>query len=57
MTNLRFSGEQAFRSAINRMIIDTDKEICRDSPVIDAQVADMRIHAQISPYAVSGAAA
>lgn len=57
MTNLRFSGEQAFRSAINRMIIDTDKEICRESPVIDAQVADMRIHAQISPYAVSGAAA
>ncbi len=57
ITNLRFAGEYAFRSAINRMIKDTEKEISESSPIIDSQVGDLRIHAQIKPYALSGAAA
>lgn len=57
ITNAKFSSEPAFRSAINRMIIDTDKEISETTPIVDAQVADLRVHAQIRPYAVSGAAA
>ncbi len=57
MTNLRFSSEFAFRSAINRMIAEADKEINENTPIIDAQCEDLRIHAQIKPYAISGAAA
>jgi flagellar protein FlaI len=57
MTNLRFSSEFAFRSAINRMITETEKEINESTPIIDAQVSDLRVHAQIRPYAISGAAA
>ena len=57
ITNLRFSSEFAFRSAINRMITETEKEINENTPIIDAQVADLRLHAQIRPYAISGATA
>lgn len=57
ITNLAFSGEFAFRGAINRMVSDTEKEISEATPIVDAQVADLRLHAQIKPYAVSGAAA
>ena len=57
ITNMAFSGEFAFRSAINRMVLDTDKEISETTPIVDAQVADIRLHAQIKPYAISGAAA
>ena len=57
ITNLRFSSETSFRSCINRMIRDSDKEINENTPIIDAQVSDLRIHAQIKPYALSGAAA
>ncbi len=57
ITNLRFSGEFAFRSAINRMIAENEKEINENTPIIDAQVADLRLHAQMRPYAVSGATA
>ncbi len=57
ITNLRFAGEYPFRSAINRMIRDTEKELSESTPIIDSQVGDTRIHAQIRPYALSGAAA
>ena len=57
ITNLRFSSEFAFRSAINRMITETEKEINENTPIIDAQVSDLRVHAQIRPYAISGATA
>ena len=57
ITNLAFSGEAAFRGAINRMILDSDKEISESTPIVDAQVEDLRLHAQIRPYAISGAAA
>lgn len=56
-TNIRFSGERGFRHSINKLICDTDKELGEDSPIIDAQVADARIHAQLKPYALSGAVA
>jgi flagellar protein FlaI len=57
ITNLRFSSEFAFRSAINRLITETEKEISESTPIIDAQVSDLRVHAQMRPYAVSGATA
>lgn len=57
ITNLQFSSEHSFRSAINRMIADNEKEISENTPIIDAQVADARVHAQIKPYAISGATA
>ena len=47
----------SFRHSINRLLYDTDKELSEDSPIIDAQVADARIHAQLKPYALSGAVA
>lgn len=56
-TNLRFSGEAAFRYAVNKLICEAEKELNEDSPIIDAQVENARIHAQIKPYAMSGAAA
>ena len=57
LTNLRFVSEYAFRSTINRMVEDVDKELNESTPIVDAQVEDLRIHAQVRPYAVSGAAA
>jgi type IV secretory pathway ATPase VirB11/archaellum biosynthesis ATPase len=56
-TNLSFDSAESFRHALNRLIYDTDKELGEDTPIIDAQVGDARIHAQIKPYALSGAVA
>ena len=56
-TNLKFCSEQSFRHSMNRLLYDTDKELSGDSPIIDAQVADARVHAQLRPYALSGAVA
>ena len=57
-TNLRFSTEQDFRYTINRIISGTSKELNSSSPIIDAQLGDgSRLHAQLAPFAVSGAAA
>ncbi len=56
-TNLCFRGEQEFRHCINRMVYEADKELSEESPIIDAQVANARLHAQMRPYALSGAAA
>ncbi len=57
MTNLAFTGEQSFRQSINKMVYESDKELGVPMPIIDAQVADIRIHAQIQPYAAGGGAA
>lgn len=57
ITNMKFDSEASFRSTINRMAIEMDKELNESTPIIDVQVANMRVHAQIRPYAVSGAAA
>lgn len=56
-TNLSFAGEQQMRSAINRLIADAEKELGRDTPIIDAQLGNgSRVHAQLRPYAPNGAA-
>ncbi len=57
-TNLRFSGEDKFRFMINKLISETRKELGSGSPIIDAQIWDgSRVHAQISPYSISGGVA
>ncbi len=56
-TNLSFRGEREFRHCINKMIYEVDKELSEDSPIVDAQVESARVHAQMRPYALSGAAA
>lgn len=56
-TNLMFTGEKAFRHSLNRLVYEADKELGESTPIIDAQVGDARIHAQIKPYAQSGAVA
>ncbi len=56
-TNLRFSSYPSFRSCMNRFILESGKELNDEMPIIDAQVADARVHAQIRPYAASGASA
>ncbi len=56
-TNIRFASEAAFRHCVNKFIIDTEKELSEESPIIDAQVDDARVHAQMRPYVLSGAAA
>ncbi|MGC8671428.1 MAG: ATPase, T2SS/T4P/T4SS family [Candidatus Micrarchaeia archaeon] len=56
-TNLRFTSERWFRHFINKMAYRAEKQLDEDFPIVDAQVEDMRIHAQIRPYAQSGAAA
>lgn len=56
-TNMRFEGEAAFRHCINKLVCDADKELSDDTPIVEAQVKGARVHAQIRPYALSGAAA
>lgn len=56
-TNIRFNDEDAFRNCLNRFINENEKELSEESPIIDAQVSDARIHAQMRPYALTGAAA
>ena len=56
-TNLRFTEEGTFRHAVNKMAYEADKELGEDTPIIDVQVGNARVHAQIRPYAVNGAAA
>ena len=56
-TNIRFNDERSFRYCINKFILENEKELNEETPIIDAQVGDARVHAQIRPYALSGAAA
>ncbi|MDE1850565.1 MAG: type II/IV secretion system ATPase subunit [Candidatus Micrarchaeota archaeon] len=56
-TNLRFSSEEQFRHTINRFVYDSEKELNESTPIIDAQVGESRLHAQIKPYSQSGACA
>lgn len=56
-TNLSFRDEQSFRQYINKFIYESEKELGENMPIIDAQVGEARIHAQIRPYAVNGGAA
>ena len=57
-TNMRFTGEKSFRFTINKLISDTEKELSLGSPIIDAELPNgSRLHAQMRPYSLSGAAA
>ncbi len=53
-TNLRFTSEQAFRLGLNKLIYKAEKELSSYNSIVDAQVENARIHAQIRPYAQSG---
>ena len=55
LTNMRFTHLEGFRRTINKFIYDSNCELNEDTPIIDVQVDDARLHAQISPYATSGA--
>ncbi len=57
MTNLRFADENAFMHSVNKFIMESEKELGEESPIIDVQVKDARLHAQTRPYAAAGAAA
>jgi Flp pilus assembly CpaF family ATPase len=57
-TNLRFNSERDFRYMINKTIKSTERELSSTAPIIDAQLDDgSRVHAQLKPYALNGAAA
>lgn len=57
-TNLRFNSERDFRYMINKTIRSTERELNSSAPIIDAQLDDgSRVHAQLRPYSVNGAAA
>lgn len=57
-TNLRFRSERSFRYTVNRLIASTERELNSNVPIIDAQLEDgSRLHAQLWPYAITGAAA
>lgn len=57
-TNLHFNSAQDFRFTMNRILSSIDAELCEKRPIIDAHLYDgSRLHAQLSPYAVAGAAA
>lgn len=57
-TNLKFCKADGFRFMINRLILDTEKELNENSPIIDAHMYDgSRVHAQIKPYSVEGGVA
>jgi flagellar protein FlaI len=56
-TNIRFVDENSFRYNVNKLASESEKELSDETPIVDVQVGDSRIHAQIRPYAISGAAA
>jgi flagellar protein FlaI len=56
-TNIRFTDENAFRHCLNKFISENEKELGEASPIIDAQVSEARVHAQMKPYALAGAVA
>ncbi len=57
-TNLAFNGERQFKFIINKLIESIDRELNLEFPVLDANIFNgSRIHAQLSPYATTGAVA
>jgi type IV secretory pathway ATPase VirB11/archaellum biosynthesis ATPase len=56
-TNLKFKGYAEFIMTINRFAYACDKELNSINPILDAQLGDARLHAQMKPYAVNGASA
>jgi len=53
-TNLRFTSAEWFRHFINKIANEAEKELSEDSPIVDAEVENVRLHAQTRPYAQSG---
>jgi flagellar protein FlaI len=57
-TNLKFNSIGDFRFTVNKLISASNKELSQQCPIIDAQLGDgSRLHAQLAPYAISGAVA
>lgn len=58
MTNLRFTGDRSFKKVMNAILRPLGKSLDMIHPVVDAQLPDgSRLHAQISPAALTGATA
>ncbi len=58
ITNLRFATEGDFRFMVNKLIEHSERGLNSMNPIIDAEIIQgSRIHAQIRPFAPSGAAA
>ena len=56
LTNLAFRGEKAFRKTVNKILWDIGKTLDASHSSVDAQLPDgSRLHAQVSPSALSGA--
>ncbi len=54
-TNLKFNSESVARYAINKMLMDSDKELNDGNPIIDASITlGARLHAQKGPFSASG---
>jgi Flp pilus assembly CpaF family ATPase/Fe-S-cluster-containing hydrogenase component 2 len=58
ITNLRFTGDRSFKKVMNAILRPLGKSLDMIHPVVDAQLPDgSRLHAQISPAALTGATA
>ncbi|MGB9703239.1 MAG: ATPase, T2SS/T4P/T4SS family [Candidatus Micrarchaeia archaeon] len=53
-TNVYFKSLQSAKRVINSMLKENEKELNDFSPVVDSQLSNFRIHAQISPLATNG---
>lgn len=55
-TNISFRDEGSLRLMLNKLIMESEKELSSKTPIIDAQLENgSRVHAQLSPYSVNGA--
>ncbi len=54
-TNLSYLSEEDFRRSVNKLLYFAEKELNSNNPIVDAQIDDIRVHAQIKPYAHAGA--
>jgi len=58
ITNLRFTSDRSFKKVMNAILRPLGKTLDMIHPVVDAQLPDgSRLHAQISPAALTGATA
>ncbi|MGB9732543.1 MAG: ATPase, T2SS/T4P/T4SS family [Candidatus Micrarchaeia archaeon] len=53
-TNLSYTNEGEFRRSINKLLYLAENELSSSNPIVDAEVGNIRIHAQTKPYAHSG---
>jgi len=54
-TNLAYKSELEFRRSINKLLYLAEKEVNVNNPVVDAELENIRVHAQVRPYAHAGA--